>query len=865
MQGNIHLHIEPVLRSSGQSLIMRVAYQTAGAMRNPRTGQWHNFRYKSSEIGGTLLITPHAETSNREAITAFWGQVEQHHKRKDAVPGRTASVALPCELSREENLRLMYGYGRWLSKTYGIGVQVTAHQLDGGNPHFHLTITSCAVLPDGSFGKKVMRLDPIAMQRNKEESPAETLRATWADMVNKAYAEAGIAEHVDHRSYERRGINKIPTEHEGVRRYAPCPVDSPAELNAGIRLCNLARREEEKQARMQETIRKELQQARHAKNAAKQAADRQQSPGQPIRPQKADDAKGGPATPVSAPPHSKLQDAPAGAGTQQSWDVRAWEIIKSFARAMPKTTRETMLLAACLRFCEKNPRVTAGHIKNILALHSKSTAAEQQRVIARVTEFIAGRQVQKVEGKEKGGEESKTAASKAAPLPQEPAAPEPVNADSVPEGRALPQAEQPVPQPVAAAAAGKPSQTASSEETRRASPPAQPTPGADAEGGPAVPQTGPPASKPQDAPAVQASQQTGYARAWEIIKSFARAMPKTTRETMLLAACLQFCEKYPRVTAGHIKNILALHSKSTAAEQQRVIERVTEFIAGRQVQKAEGKEKGWEERNTEASKATALLPQEPAAPEPVNADSVPEGRALPQAEEPVPQPVAVAAMPVPPAAGPANSTGTAINVTPPPDAASAVPAPSQDGILPEDPAGPSFRSALQAYCEQHAEQARKAGERGEAGRRGAIMAGLRSPAGDQLAGLRRWLFRHYPAVAQETAKRLSLARRTPDSEGRLHKLGDVLQYLPPVFVRYRLGIEMQEGCNDAAAGVAAAMNCSRSEAVQRLAAVMPDLMRLGQDAAGKNAAWLDRMNLYEQQKPALKQPLQEECHGISPA
>ena len=158
----------------------------------------------------------------------------------------------------------MYNYGRWLSKTYGIGVQVTAHQLGGGNPHFHLTLTSCAVLPDGSFGKKVMRLDPIAMQRNKEESPAETLRARWADMVNKAYVESGVAEHVDHRSYARRGISKISTVHEGVWHHAPCPVNHPAELNASIRLCNLARQKEKQQAKQQEAIRKEHQKARQA-------------------------------------------------------------------------------------------------------------------------------------------------------------------------------------------------------------------------------------------------------------------------------------------------------------------------------------------------------------------------------------------------------------------------------------------------------------------------------------------------------------------------------------------------------------------------------------------------------------------------
>ena len=246
LQGNIHLHIEPVLRTKGQSLIMRVAYQTASVMRNPRTGQWHNFRYKRKEIGGTLLITPQGEIADQKAIAEFWGKVEAHHKRKDAVPGRTISIALPCELSRGEKLRLMFDFGRWLSSTYGIGVQVAAHELSSDNPHFHAAMTSCSVLSDGTFGKKVMKLDPIAMQRTGEEPPAETVRAKWADMVNSAYADSGVIEHVDHRSYLRRGISKSPTVHEGIWRYATCPVNSPVDLNYAIRKYNSALQELDK-------------------------------------------------------------------------------------------------------------------------------------------------------------------------------------------------------------------------------------------------------------------------------------------------------------------------------------------------------------------------------------------------------------------------------------------------------------------------------------------------------------------------------------------------------------------------------------------------------------------------------------------
>ena len=40
-------------------------------------------------------------------------------------------------------------------------------------------------------------------------------RAAWAAMVNEKLSEKGIDGHVDHRSYKRQGIDKVPTVHEG--------------------------------------------------------------------------------------------------------------------------------------------------------------------------------------------------------------------------------------------------------------------------------------------------------------------------------------------------------------------------------------------------------------------------------------------------------------------------------------------------------------------------------------------------------------------------------------------------------------------------------------------------------------------------
>ena len=49
-----------------------------------------------------------------------------------------------------------------------------------------------------------------------DKEKAEVWRKAWADVTNRYLAEQNRPERIDHRSYERQGIDKIPTVHMGV-------------------------------------------------------------------------------------------------------------------------------------------------------------------------------------------------------------------------------------------------------------------------------------------------------------------------------------------------------------------------------------------------------------------------------------------------------------------------------------------------------------------------------------------------------------------------------------------------------------------------------------------------------------------------
>lgn len=52
-----------------------------------------------------------------------------------------------------------------------------------------------------------------------DKGKAEIWRSAWSDYVNRSLEQNGIKERVDHRSYKRQGIDKIPSVHMGVAAY----------------------------------------------------------------------------------------------------------------------------------------------------------------------------------------------------------------------------------------------------------------------------------------------------------------------------------------------------------------------------------------------------------------------------------------------------------------------------------------------------------------------------------------------------------------------------------------------------------------------------------------------------------------------
>ena len=175
-------------------------------MTDMRTGENHFYkRTQVVDLGTTLPGNKKIETS------MLWNQAEAADKRINSRTARKIVVALPLELSKNTHTEIMNNFRKFLQQEYGAAVTACIHYDKKGNPHGHMQMTTREWTPEGP-GQKIRALDGSHSQRKEA---AEKMRSTWAQLMNEQLVPNGH-QPVDHRSYKRQGIDKVPTKHMGA-------------------------------------------------------------------------------------------------------------------------------------------------------------------------------------------------------------------------------------------------------------------------------------------------------------------------------------------------------------------------------------------------------------------------------------------------------------------------------------------------------------------------------------------------------------------------------------------------------------------------------------------------------------------------
>ena len=259
-----HCSIKIVSRGKGKSAVAAAAYRSGEKLTNEWDGLTHDYTKKGGVVHSEILLPAHAPPAFSDRST-LWNSVELSEKSNNAQLAREVEIALPVELSGEEQTRLVREYcsSQFVSK--GMIADFNLHDTGGGNPHAHILLTMRPLdekgawlpkskkeyvldengekirLPSGRY--KTCKVDLVDWN-NREN--AEVWRRAWADLANEYLAQNNRPERIDHRSYERQGIDQIPTVHVGVsatQMEKKGIVTERGELNRSIKAANRILRE----------------------------------------------------------------------------------------------------------------------------------------------------------------------------------------------------------------------------------------------------------------------------------------------------------------------------------------------------------------------------------------------------------------------------------------------------------------------------------------------------------------------------------------------------------------------------------------------------------------------------------------------
>ena len=273
-----HLEAKVVSRGAGRSAVAASAYLSCSRLYNDYDGIQHDYTKKQGLVWQQVFLPEYApqEWKDREQL---WNAVEEVETAKDSRLAREFVVALPIELSREEQIELLQEFIQEQFLSDGMCADAAIHDTDGHNPHAHILLTVRPLDGQGHWqyktekeylcvrngeekgftaaefrtaqadgwekqypykvGKKKVymtpsdaeaqglvradthpkstrygRQNPISERWNSEEQLV-SWRAAWADVSNRYLERAGFTERIDHRSNAERGLDTIPTIHEG--------------------------------------------------------------------------------------------------------------------------------------------------------------------------------------------------------------------------------------------------------------------------------------------------------------------------------------------------------------------------------------------------------------------------------------------------------------------------------------------------------------------------------------------------------------------------------------------------------------------------------------------------------------------------
>ena len=262
--------VSTVKKSNGHSILRIIAYIMARKLENNLTGNEHNFSHKSGVIN-TGFFMPHGiKTEMNEE--QFYNHIENNSHASTNIIAYSSILALPPELSQEEQIKVVEKFCEDFTEQYGTCISYAIHEADNlkrkkarleeiekynlpedkedlqlqiQNNHVHFVIPYCKIealteqdlkskrkkkshgdtFKIGSqvkdfnpikYGSEIKKDKPDLM--NTQQNFLQFMRQEWCRFINNSLELNNRIERYTHKSYKDLGLQISATVHEGEAR-----------------------------------------------------------------------------------------------------------------------------------------------------------------------------------------------------------------------------------------------------------------------------------------------------------------------------------------------------------------------------------------------------------------------------------------------------------------------------------------------------------------------------------------------------------------------------------------------------------------------------------------------------------------------
>ena len=233
---NPHYKITIVQRSKRKSAVAGAAYQSGENLFSEYDQKHKDYRKKEGVVYTEIMLPSHAppEYADREQL---WNAVEAVENQWNSQLARRFVLALPREVPEELYPQMVQDYCNQFFVSKGMIVDFAIHDPKplGHNPHCHVMLTMRAMDEHGKWlpkARKVYDLDengkrirlPSGNWKSHKEDTVDwneqyhgqEWRTGWETVQNRYLEMVNSPVRVDLRSYEKQGLDIIPTVHMGA-------------------------------------------------------------------------------------------------------------------------------------------------------------------------------------------------------------------------------------------------------------------------------------------------------------------------------------------------------------------------------------------------------------------------------------------------------------------------------------------------------------------------------------------------------------------------------------------------------------------------------------------------------------------------